>query len=433
MRPYAIYKRYGYATKILKKELKQVLKGYLQGNFEASLQRLKELKATQLDTKSYEKLRRVLDILLIGELYGLHTLKQILRTFGIKSTNYYKLWQDFRYHQIKRWSISLCVDYFKAKLKVLMGKSDSTWSRTEVTIVVDDSIFKQWLKNMPRGHYYDCFFSGQVGRAVYGFRVTLIGVALGDDFYPLYFQFVPKGGRSKKVALKLLNKVRAMFKQLSDKEGFKYPNLFLSVDSGFTDTDLIKYCERVGIGFIGVPKKNYIFGFGEQKMNLNNYIEQVFLPQEAAYMEAQKANGVAPEPFTFRVRANFKSQNREVVLLFFRLNNSQKVTVIFCQQIAVMGKTLRRRFFQRTKIELFFRFLKDTLKIQKSKTERFGDFTKKLSLYLLKAMVCLQFVQYCRTKKRFKGWAFSKLRHHIIYQQVDMDLLKNAVFDSPFA
>jgi hypothetical protein len=321
--------------------------------------------------------------------------------------------------------MSLSVDYFEEALKKLAGQSDSSWSRSQVTVIVDDSIFKMWLKNMPRGAFYSKFFSGQIKRTVDGFRVTLTGVAVGAEFYPLYFQVVPKGGDTKKVALGLLKKVKQIFTEVSDKQGFEYPNLYFSVDSGFTYDKLISYCERQGIGFIGVPKKTNIFEFKGGGMNLKSYIENEFLPQEQAYKEKMGEEGKEAKPFSIRVRSYYKSQKREVVLLFFRLKGSDKVTVIFCSHLSVMKKTLRRRFFQRTKIELFFRFLKDTLKIQKSKSERYGDFVKKLSLCILKAIFCLRLQQFFRRKHgRFKGWSYYKIRQQIIYQEVDKTILE---------
>ena len=172
--------------------------------------------------------------MLIGEFYGLSTLKSILSVLGIKSTNLYKLWRDHTFGEIKRLTLSLSVEQFEAALEKLSGQSESSWSRSRVTVIVDDSIFKMWLKNMPRGAYYSKFFSGQIKRTVHGFRVTLIGVAVGDDFYPLYFQVVPKGGNTKKVALNLLKKVQKIFTEVSDRQGVEYPNLYFSADSGFT-------------------------------------------------------------------------------------------------------------------------------------------------------------------------------------------------------
>ena len=381
----------------------------------------------KLDKKQQLQLRRVLEVMLIGEFFGLHTLNSILTTFGIKSTNLYKVWKDFTFHQIKGLTIDLSIDYFKDAMGKLGTQSDSTWSRSEATIIIDDSIFKMWLKNMPHGDFYAKFFSGQIKRTVYGFRVTLLGVNIGEDFHPLYFQIVPKKGDTKKVALKLLKKVRAIFLKLSENQEFSCPNLYLSVDSGFTCDQLIAYCEKQNIGFIGVPKKTNVFKFKDISMNLKTYIEEQFLPKEQAYKEEMQREGKIEKPFVLRIKADYKAQNRTVVLLFFRLNGSNKVTVIFCSHLAVMKKTLRRRFFQRTKIELFFRFLKETLKIQKSKSERYGDFVKKLSLCILKAIFCLRLQKFFRKKRKFKGWSFYKIRQHIIYQEIDKTILTELI------
>jgi len=371
------------------------------------------------------KLRRILDVMLIGEFYGLATLKSILSVLGIKSTNLYKLWRAHTFGEIKRLTLSLSVEQFEQSLEKLSGQSESSWSRSQVTVIVDDSIFKMWLKNMPRGAYYSKFFSGQIQKTVHGFRVTLIGVAVGDEFYPLYFQVVPKGGSTKKVALNLLKKVQKIFTEVSDRQGIEYPNLYFSADSGFTYDKLIGYCERKNIGFIGVPKKSHLFTFKDFSMNLKSYIENEFLPQEKAYKEEREGTGKDAKPFLLRVRCYYKSQKREVVLLFFRLQDSNRVTVIFCSHLSVMKKTLRRRFFQRTKIELFFRFLKDTLKIQKSKSERYGDFVKKLSLCIMKAIFCLKLQRFLRKKHgNFKGWSYYKIRQQIIYQEVDKTILE---------
>lgn len=390
---------------------------------------IEKLSSRKLDKKTRIRLRRVLDIMLIGELYGLHTLKSILESFEIKSSNLYKIWQEHTYLQIKNMTTRLSIDYFRDEMKSLMSKSDSSWSRKSVTIIADDSIFKQWLKNMPRGEFYDKFYSGQYHCSVYGFKVQLVGVSIGNDFHPLFFQLISKKEKSKKKVIKLIKKSYEIFVEISDKQEFVIPNLYLSVDSGFTDSDLIKFCESKKIGFIGVPKKNNKFTIDGKQTNLKSFIESEYLLAE----EIHNKNGT-DKTFFMRKKAYFHAEEREVVLLFFRLNGSKKITVIFCTDCLIMAKTLRRRFFQRTKIELFFRFLKDTLKIQKSKSTGYTDFVKKLSLFILKAIICLQFEKCCRKKfNQFKDWSFTKLRHHIIYQNLEKTLLEKLVKNKPFA
>ena len=135
--------------------------------------------------------------MLLGELLGIHTMSTILSTFHIKSNNLQKLWQGFGYEKIALLANQMSINNFTKKIVELSNKSQSTWSRAEVTIVIDDSIFKQWLKNMPIGGEFAKFFSGQTHSTVYGFRVTLLGVSIGDEFYPLYFYLSSKKEKTK--------------------------------------------------------------------------------------------------------------------------------------------------------------------------------------------------------------------------------------------
>ena len=408
----------------MKKAIQQFLKGHSEKGFEL----LNQLEILKLDAKSKAKIHRVLDIMVLGELYGLHTISSILSVLHIKSNNLHKIWQGINHRQIQLFVEHFSVEGFREALVELAKKDPSAWSRARVTIVIDDSIFKQWLKNMPIGGAFAKFFSGQTHSTVYGFRITLIGVALGDTFYPLYFQLSPKGTDTKEVALKFLKKVYQLLSQIAEEEHISYPNLALSVDSGFTDLYLIAYCESKNIQFIGVAKKSFIFQIGRYRLNLKKYIEQIYLKKERAYLDKCEAEGKTPQPFLLRKKAHFQALKQTVILVMFRLNGSNKVTVIFTSALEATAKTLRRRFFQRTKIELFFRLLKDTLKIQTSKCVDAESFLKKLNLFIYKAIICYDFKKYCNRHFRiFRGWAFTKLRLHIIYERIELSLLEDLV------
>jgi len=405
----------------------------LKGHSEKSFELLDQLESLKLDAKSKAKLSRVLDIMVQGEMFGLHTISSILSVLHIKSNNLHKIWRGIDYRQLQLFVNHFASQSFREALVELAKKDPSAWSRARVTVVIDDSIFKQWLKNMLIGSAFAKFFSGQTHSTVYGFRITLIGVAVGDTFYPLHFQLSPKGTNTKEVALKLLEKVQQFISQIADKEQLSYPNLALSVDSGFTESQLIAYSESNGIQFIGVPKKNNKFQIGRYNLNLKKYIEQIYLNKEREYLDKCKAKGETPQPFLLRKKAHFQALGLTVILVFFRLNGSNKITVIFTTALEATAKTLRRRFFQRTKIELFFRLLKDTLKIQTSKSVDVESFLKKLNLFIFKAIVCQNFKKYCnRHFRMFRHWAFTKLRFHIIYEGIELDLLEDLVKNRGF-
>lgn len=92
------------------------------------------------------------------------------------------------------------------KLTELLQKHASELSRTLVTVVLDDSIFKQWLKvDMTEQdddfvQFYGKFFSGQMQQVVWGYQVLVLGFNVGTTFYPLYLQCVRKPPISVKEA-----------------------------------------------------------------------------------------------------------------------------------------------------------------------------------------------------------------------------------------
>lgn len=54
--------------------------------------------------------------------------------------------------------------------------------------------------------------------------------------------------------------MEALIRQCAKKQGFKMPNISLSVDGGYNSEDLIKQCSQLKTktNFICVPKKNNV-------------------------------------------------------------------------------------------------------------------------------------------------------------------------------
>jgi len=290
-------------------------------------------------------------------------MRSILQSIGIGSNTVAKVWTQQTYEQIQTKVTTLLVQLFTVRLVALMQQSDSSWSRANVVIVVDDSIFKQWLKDGDQCKFYDKYFSGQTHKTEHGFQLLLIGVAVNDEFYPLYFRCVSKAADKKEAALKLVKKVVLLLEQTATKQEVTYPSISLSVDSGYRYKPLAAYCSIEGIHYIFGGARNHVLYYRKTKTNVKQLIENVFSPKEKAYEEQQKKAGKEDyDPFTLRLRLTYQSMNREVVLLLFRLKGSKKVSAIFCTSLEIKGKTLRRHFFQRTKIEFFLDSSKIPLK-----------------------------------------------------------------------
>ena len=311
---------------------------------------------------------------MFGELYGLHTLRQILDANGIKSNRWSKIYKGLTVKEIESGISKVLQGVLRDKVVELAQKSDSTWSRSDVTIVFDDSIFKQWLKDEEIGKYFAKYFSGQTKSTVYGFRVTLIGLSLGDTFYPYHMRLTSKTDNTTAVACEMLEDMHEFLWRIGQEKNVEFPNLFVSADNGFDSAELLEKCdklsEKLPIIPICVPKRTNKMEVLGQTMSISQAIDEGFIELEKKATGDKDKN---EEPYILRLRVILSKYGREVTMLFFRLNGSSKVSVIYTTDLNIKAKTLRRRWFQRTLIEQFFRLLKDTLKIQQAKcTEKVG-------------------------------------------------------------
>ncbi len=166
---------------------------------------------------------------------------------------------------------------FQERLLEVCQKSEATWSRMNVTLVIDSSIYKQILSCGDTIPEFDKFFSGQYHAPVYGFRLTLIGMVIGGQFYPIQFAISSKEHKELDVAKTLLTSVKRKLDILAEAHQIAFLNLFLSVDNGFCDSELFEADDEITV--ISVPKKSWVFEIDGQKMNLKRHIDR-FLEEE---------------------------------------------------------------------------------------------------------------------------------------------------------
>jgi hypothetical protein len=192
--------------------LSEVTKKYFAGAYECSLNVFDELPKLLSPTSNFteaqsEQLKKMLRIFYLGQLVGLPTLHSIFQRFEITSNkeqiNYSKLCKQLSNNIIHQVFEYIFEDTVSKILKERCTKHHSNWSRELVTIVLDDSVFKQWLQQQDSTEKFQCcygrFFSGQFGQVVYGFQVVTLGVSIDGVLYPLYFACVKKKATSEVV------------------------------------------------------------------------------------------------------------------------------------------------------------------------------------------------------------------------------------------
>ncbi len=150
---------------------------------------LSEISESELAGLDKSLFQKTLILLLVGEFFDCHTLNQILTVEMVKSGTWHSRLASLTYRQIE---LAVCAMLKEAGLNALTDlakKSESSWSRAAVSLVIDDSIFKQWLTDgktdSATAEYFARYFSGQSKSVVYGFRITLCGLAIDDTFYPM--------------------------------------------------------------------------------------------------------------------------------------------------------------------------------------------------------------------------------------------------------
>jgi hypothetical protein len=404
----------------LKKDLRSILKKSLSGFEDKAIELLNQIIRSDIPQKDRHKVLKTLTLCLFSSLFGYHNLKQVLTVYGIKSSNFYRLYNKLSYSDITNLSAYLFEHYASEPLIKLGKQSSSTWSRQRITYVIDASIFKTWLKQA-NSEYFDKFFSGQTGKVEYGYKLTLGGIVIGDTFYPLVFFIASKKFTDSEVAQTILPILHQFTQKLEKQHDLSFGKWFLSIDSGYSHSDLINLAQRLDIEIICVPNKSHLFVIYKGSTNLKNFIVQEFLEQEKEYYEKNPSE--TSPPFTLRKKAHYKCRGIDVILLFFRLAGSNKVSVIYTTDLNIKEKTLRRHWFQRTHIEQFFRLVKHSLKIAASTYSKVDDFIRKISLFFLKAVFALQIRNACRKRKGMKNITFSTICLHVSKNKIGEDYL----------
>lgn len=126
------------------------------------------------------------------------------------------------------------------------------------------------------------------------------------------------------------------------KKGFQIPTIAFSCDNGYNSLALSETCRKAHLSYISVPKRSEKIQINDTIYKIEQYIEKVFIVKEQAYLKkGEDSPELTQKPFFQRVRATYCNQNREIVLLFFRFNDSKKVSVTYCTDKTIFAKTLR--------------------------------------------------------------------------------------------
>jgi hypothetical protein len=319
-------------------------------------------------------------------------------------------------------------------LESLSTKSASEWSKANVTVVFDASVFKNCLSSNPeKDDFYGKWFSGQHHSVVLGFKILTLGMVIDHFFYPLYYEFIGKKKDSeKRVSEQLLTKFHLFWQNFQKNHENLPEKLHLSCDNGYSCKEIVESCEKNKLILLSVPKKSHLFKIENTAASLKHWIETEYLIREKSFLEEQELKKIPQnqqKTFTWRIKAHYKSLGIEVLLLFFRYNQSDKVSVIYCpvsHSPNLFAKSMRHHWFDRTQIEQFFRIVKHILKIQEAKSQNKIEMDIKVGRFFGLALLGQFLVLYLRKKiLSFKKLGLKQIIKHIIFNLNKLDKLED--------
>ena len=173
--PYLHDKNYREEQKY-RKAFKKALSEFQSKEYETASKILNEVIHRKNDERTKRKIQKVLLLLLVGGFYGMNTLNKILTNYGVKGNDYQQLWQRLSCRELLGMMNEWLWQLFSVEFCKRLLQSGSTQSRQKLTLVIDGSIFKQWLVEEEFGKYFAKYYSGQYKNAVYGFNVLLCGM-----------------------------------------------------------------------------------------------------------------------------------------------------------------------------------------------------------------------------------------------------------------
>jgi hypothetical protein len=236
------------------------------------------------------------------------------------------------------------------------------------------------------------------------------------------------------VACQLLRKVGLFWKSFQSRHPHLPSDLFVSMDNGFKTPEIIECCDQNPFILICVPKQTEKVTIANGTQSLHDWIETEFLPREQAYdakQKLQKKSKKKQQPFFWRVKAFYKAKNRIVTFLFFRLNRSKKVTIIYCPDSHapnIFAKTMRHHWFARTQIEQFFRTVKPILKIQETKTQNLIEMDTKVGRFFWLGFDAQLFTRQIRkTSLKFRKIGFKQIIKYITISLDPFDTINDIV------
>lgn len=279
-----------------------------------------------LQVKFWSKLSRkepvvieVIMILVMSLLLGWDTVNEVAKRLGLSKDQLYNHLKGIRVPEWRELFRSAFEQLAIERLLEAQGKSDSTWSRLEVVMSLDNSVVRKWGKILS---YLYKWWSGQFHRVVNGNDVMMIVLKIGKEVIPVGFWLMSKKGPVNSKIERTKSMIEGLAKCWSSK-GIGLSRIAVTMDAWFNDNELIKAIKEAGFEKIVMGAKwNYRLYPGRAKKKsfiLRDIITKEHFPEKRGWAVSERVilkKGTSPTFGKVRVLARFMLGKVRRVLAF---------------------------------------------------------------------------------------------------------------------
>jgi hypothetical protein len=347
-----------------------------------------------------EEIVEIMLILAMGMLSGLYNPHQVAQQLEIKPKEVYQKLKEMSLYHWRALLESMMIDMAIVKLKKYQQSSDSTKSRAQATITVDDSLVKRLGKALS---YVWSWYSGQIHRVTKGQDLLGIVLKIDKEIIPLRLVLVSKQGPLNTEKPELLIKEMERLKASFLEAGIDITNLGVSFDSWWLGENISEKLTEGGFHKQVICAKSVTqLKVGKVKKSLTEY-----------YFDAQLESGWGHTTPAKRLKGTNPKLGRVVVVLFDKARSN--AFAIIMPDAPLRTCEALRIWFNHPAVETFWKRLKHWLGQGKMQLQKRLGAWIELCLRLLAYFLAMRlFDKQVRTLNQLYHW----LRRHYTFSEL---------------
>jgi len=346
----------------------------------SSIIRLFFVKFNQLFRSGKIEVFEPIMILAISHAYGCFNPKQLADFLGVNHQKIYTEISSWTPYKLKKVLKLMMINMAVEQLQIIEKKSNSTQSRANITLAIDDSVIDRVGKRL---RCTFTWYSGRWKKVVNGQNMLGIILTMNGKAMPIGLKYCSKQGRKNTDKPSILIAMLKEIKEECLKENIDITKYPITLDSWYVSKTLKEQLYELGFTKIIVAGKgSYVFEGENFRGKGSEWKKRV---------DYQKNQWGIDVPCVRKKLLN--PTFGELNLLFFQKSNSSCYLLMNLSSISLRAAEIWRIWAAHNIIEQFWKILKSVLKIAEMKLRKQGIYTGlliKVIIYLM--LLSIQFM-----------------------------------------